>query len=197
MIKEWIDTKAINDWIYQDNYRPHTQGQAYAAICSLLSWIAMEVINRGRGDYGLRIKHIASKFGQKVSESNITSRNVSDVQKDVRKTCNPNLLPRLAQSMNAWIKREQMIKMRAELREHNKNGTCPRDTELNKMSVQLATCVAVSNGARPQNEALMCVGDMSSLQKNTLVTSSTHFTIQLMKFNPYRTGTILSDSRHF
>ena len=57
------DTNAINSWIYEHRDRPSTQAQAYSAICSLLEWIGMELINNGEGSYGNIIKSEATKFG--------------------------------------------------------------------------------------------------------------------------------------
>ena len=103
----------------------------------------------------------------------------------------PELLPRLASQMNAWINGDSMNHLRAELRVHDKEGTCPPDNMLSKWSIQLATCLALTTGACPQIGALIVVGDLTTLQENQHVKSGKLYTIQLKKFNPYRTGTII------
>ena len=89
------------------------QGTACAAVCSLLSWIAQELKNKGKRDYGNDIKYAAKKFGQQVSECQKSAKRVSEVNKSIRETVDPDLLPRLANSMNEWIKGDTMSHMNA------------------------------------------------------------------------------------
>ena len=190
---ETIDLTSINEWIYQYKEKPQSEGQACAAVCSLLAWIGQELKNNGRREYGNDIIDQSAKFGQRVSVAQKAARKVSEVNKEIRETTDPQLLSRIARSMNEWTRGETMKKMKEDLNSHQKNKTFPAAAILSKWSIQLATCLALTNGARPQIGAMMVCGDLSTLEENLIVQSGRFYTIQLQKFNPFKTGTIISD----
>ena len=124
-----------------------------------------------------------------MSSTHKTVKQISNVNKEIREMVDPNQLPRLAKQMNDWINGDAMKDIHNKLKHHEKDGTCPEYSIMSKWSVQLATAVALSNGARPPIGAIMSIGDLTSVVENTHATTGRFYTIQLSKFNPFRAGT--------
>ena len=83
--------------------------------------------------------------------------------------------------------------IRTNLKNWETSKTLPSSQEANYLSNQLATVLAVSNGARPQVSSLMEVQDLNTLTENKEIMTGLFFTIELQKFNPGKKGTFNLD----
>lgn len=189
-----IDNTAIDDWIHQTtDGRPGSQAACFAAVCSFLGWAARELIFNNESHWGAKVQILADDFGKRLTQLKKPIKHTATVNKNIREQVDPDLLPRLRTEMLKWLNSEDIKQIRTNLKDWETSKTLPSSQEANYLSNQLATVLAVSNGARPQVSSLMEVQDLNTLTENKEIMTGLFFTIELQKFNPGKKGTFNLD----